>query len=91
MKIPAWLKGAIFAPTLLVLLFGLKLTCPANGDCFSDIFSTSAFLPLAAAYRVFGPKPVLLTHEPIFILSYWMIVGLLIGLLYDIARKKTRE
>jgi hypothetical protein len=91
MKVPAWLKGALFAPTLLVLLFGLKLTCPAGGDCFSDVFATTAFMPLAAVYRVFGPAQIILAHEPIFLLTYWMVVGLLIGLLYDLARKKTKE
>ncbi len=88
---PYWLKGAVFAPTLLVLLFVLKVSCLGQSDCFADVFSTPAFLPLSAVYRAFGPVSAIATHEPIFLLSYWMIVGLLIGLLFDLMRTNAKK
>jgi hypothetical protein len=88
---PYWLQGALFAPTFLLLLFFLKISCLGESECFADVFSTPAFLPLSAVYRAFGPVGSITNHEPIFLLVYWMIVGLLLGLLFDIYRSGAKK
>ncbi|MBX4189240.1 hypothetical protein KW785_01430 [Candidatus Parcubacteria bacterium] len=91
MKVPYSLQGLLFAPVFLVLLFVLKITCPSSSGCFADVFSAPAFIPLASVYKMFGPVEAISAHEPIFILGYWALVGLLVGLCFDIWRKGARE
>jgi hypothetical protein len=92
MKLPYSIQGALFAPAFALLVFVLKLTCPENGvGCFADAFITPVFLPLDFIYRVFGPRSIIVAHEPLFILLYWMIVGGLIGIFFDLYKKPKRE
>ena len=91
MKVPYCIKGALFAPALLLLLFGLKITCPASAGCFSDIFATPAFLPVAAVYKAFGPVEFVSTHEPGVLLGYWSMVGFFLGLVFDVSGKPVRR
>ncbi len=86
MKIPYAIQGAFFAPALVGVLFILKITCPASAGqgCFADPFLTPVFMPLMVIYKVFGDVSFVIAHEPIFILFYWIIVGIFVGLLFDI-------
>ncbi len=88
MKIPYSVQGAFFAPALVGVLFILKITCPvgAGQGCFADPFLTPVFMPLSVLYKIFGPVSFLITHEPLFILLYWIIVGIFVGLLFDILK-----
>jgi hypothetical protein len=90
MRIPYSLQGMFFAPVLIVLIFTLKAFCPGSaGDaCFVDWFATPVFLPLVAIYKIFGQIPVANGQEFLFILLYWTLVGLLVGLLIDLIRHK---
>lgn len=91
MRIPYSIQGALFAPTLILLLFVLKMTCPAptGAGCFADAFLLPMFMPLLFVYRVFGREAIVVAHEPIFILLYWMCIGLCAGMLADLYNKKT--
>lgn len=86
MKIPYFIQGAFFAPALVGVLFILKITCPAPAGqgCFADPFLTPVFMPLTVIYKIFGNVSFVIAHEPIFILLYWIIVGIFVGLLFDI-------
>ncbi len=88
MKIPYYIQGALFAPALVGILFILKITCPAGGGqgCFADPFLTPVFMPLTFIYKVFGDTSFLISHEPIFILLYWVILGLFVGMMFDILK-----
>lgn len=92
MKTPHWIQGALFAPALVGVLFILKITCPvgAGQGCFADPFLTPVFMPLTVIYKVFGNAPFLIAHEPIFVLIYWVIVGLFVGLLFDILKHENQ-
>ncbi len=87
-KVPYYIQGALFAPALVGVLFILKITCPAGAGqgCFADPFLTPVFMPLTVLYKVFGYAQFLIAHEPIFILLYWVILGLFIGMLFDILK-----
>ena len=93
MKIPYYIQGAFFAPSLVGIIFILKITCPAGAGqgCFADSFLTPVFLPLVAIYKVFGAVPFIVAHEPIFILLYWIILGIFVGLLFDILKHERKE
>jgi hypothetical protein len=88
MKIPYSIQGALFAPALVGVLFILKITCPAGAGqgCFADPFLTPAFMPLSVIYRIFGPASFIVAHEPMFILLYWIIIGLFVGAIFDILK-----
>lgn len=88
MKIPYYIQGALFAPALVGVLFILKITCPAGfgQGCFADPFLTPVFMPLTIIYEVFGNSPFVIAYEPILILLYWIILGLFIGMLFDILK-----
>jgi hypothetical protein len=92
MRIPYSIQGALFAPACAVLIFVLKITCPAPSGvgCFADPFIRPLFFPVPFFYAVFGNMRTLMYHEPFFVLGYWMIVGLLVGALYDIYRKQEK-
>jgi hypothetical protein len=93
MKVPYWIQGALFAPVLAILIFILKITCPApNGvGCFADPFLKPLFFPLPSFYAVFGGLRALPAHEPWFVLGYWTLIGLVIGLFCDIYKKVPPE
>jgi len=88
MRVPYTIQGALFAPACAVLIFVLKVTCPAPSGvgCFADPFVKPLFFPLPFLYT-FIHSPALAAHEPLFILGYWMIVGLIAGILADIYKK----
>jgi hypothetical protein len=93
MKVPYYIQGALFAPALVGVLFILKITCPAGAGqgCFSDPFLTPVFMPLTFIYKVFGNSPFVVSHEPMFILLYWILIGLFVGMLFDILNHKKQE
>lgn len=77
---PYWVKGIIFAISLTVLIFILKVLCPLNVGCFSDPFLIPLFSPLLIIENLFGS---LGGFEPFFILFFWAVVGGLIGHFYS--------
>ena len=89
MKVPYAVQGAFFTPALIGLIFILKMTCPAGAGqgCFADPFLTPIFMPLTLIYRVFGNSSFVIVYEPVLILFYWMLIGIFIGLLFDLLRK----
>jgi hypothetical protein len=87
MKVPYAIQGMLFAPALIGLLFVLNISCPQSGSCFSDHFAGIIFLPVAFVYKVFGNNTYLTTHESLLILTYWAIVGLLVGYVFDLLRE----
>lgn len=88
MRIPYSVKGALFAPALVALIFGLKIICPAplGAGCFADHFVAPMFLPLVLIEKFFGPGSFILSYEMVIVLVYWALVGLLVGLCIDIYR-----
>jgi hypothetical protein len=88
MRVPYAIQGALFAPSLVLLMFILKITCPVEtgNGCFADPFISSVFFPLPSVYRVFGHMEIITMHEPLFILLYWTVVGFLVGVAIDVHR-----
>jgi len=91
MRVPYTIQGALFAPACATLLFVLKVTCPPayGAGCFADPFVKPLFFPLPFFYK-FIHSSVLATHEPWFVLGYWMLVGLVAGGFVDIYKKVSR-
>lgn len=88
MRVPYWIQGALFAPACAVLLFVLRITCPGQGvECFAGPFVRPLFFPLPFFYSIFGHLRALPAHEPLFILGYWTLIGLIAGLCFDIYKK----
>jgi len=90
MRIPYSIQGLFFAPALIGLVFILKISCPAGTweGCFADNFITPVFMPIKFFYKIFSSHPLLLAaHEPLFILGYWALVGLFIGLIFDLHKR----
>jgi hypothetical protein len=87
MKVPYAIQGMLFAPALIGLLFVLNISCPQSGSCFSDHFAGIIFLPVAFVYKAFGNNTYLTTHESLLILTYWAIVGLLVGYVFDLFKE----
>jgi len=71
-------------------LIVLKAFCPAftSGVCFADFFAMPVFLPLVAFYRIFGQNPPFSNQELVLVFLYWALIGLLVGLLIDLIKKK---
>jgi len=92
MRIAYAIQGALFALALIGLVFIIKIGCPvgAGQGCFSDYFTVPMFMPLGFIYKFFGEVPVVYANESIFILLYWALVGLLIGLCFDLFPRKNR-
>ena len=90
MKVPYAVQGAFFAPALIGLIFILKATCPAGAGqgCFADPFLAPVFMPLTTIYKIFGSPSFIIVYEPVLIIFYWMIIGIFVGLLFDILRKQ---
>ncbi len=92
MKLPQSVEGLILAPGFASLILFLKLSCPAsNGEgCFADFFIRMVFLPLPFIYKIFSSHPDIVgRHEVSYLLLYWALVGLVIGLIFDIHKKET--
>ncbi|MDB5253945.1 MAG: hypothetical protein JWL80_11 [Parcubacteria group bacterium] len=90
MRVPYAVQCALFAPSLVLLIFILKITCPVEtgNGCFVDPFISSVFFPLPSVYRLFGQIGLVATHEPLFILLYWTVVGFLVGVVIDVYKSR---
>jgi len=92
MRLPYSIQGALFGPLFIGLALILKAFCPSNTTdmgCFADHLAIPIFLPLIMLYRAIGEE-VLLKHELWFVFIYWIIVGLLIGLIFDLRSRRSR-
>ena len=89
MKVPYSIQGALFAPVFAILVFFLKLSCPAGQvGCFADLFLKPVFMPLPFIDQVLGSRySFIQVHEPFVILIYWMLVGFVTGLFFDLIRR----
>src|SRR5688500_5801407 len=89
MRIPFSVRGLIFSPTLICLVFLLKAFCPdsAGSSCFADQFAVPIFLPLVAIYKIFGGSAVIGGQEFLLIMIYWAFIGFLIGLVFDLWKR----
>jgi hypothetical protein len=85
MRVPYAIQGALFGPILIGLSLVLKLVCPVavGGGCLTDHLAVPIFLPLIFVYRTFG-EGLVMAHELWFVLIYWSLVGLLVGLIFDL-------
>lgn len=91
MRFPHFIQGALFGPVLIGLALILKVACPApaGAGCFADYLAMPIFLPLTFVYQVFGQELVL-SHELVFILLYWSMIGFLIGLIFDLRKSPSQ-
>jgi|SRR3989344_5434682 len=89
MRIPYFIQGALFGPALICLSLVLKVVCPApvGAGCFTDHLAIPIFMPLAFIYRILDGN-FLLGYELLFVIIYWSLVGLLIGLIFDLRTGK---
>jgi hypothetical protein len=76
-SIPYWVQGGMFAVALVLLIFILKITCPLNIGCFADPFLIPLFSPLLI---IGGKLGSLSAYEPFFVITFWAMIGALIGL-----------
>lgn len=85
MRIPYAIQGALFGPVLIGLTLVLKMMClaPVGAGCLADHLAIPIFLPLILVYVTFG-QSLVLAHELWFVILYWSLVGLLIGLIFDL-------
>jgi hypothetical protein len=83
-KVPHWAQGAIFAVTLVILIFILKITCPLDIGCFADPFLIPLFSPLLIFEKLFGG---LGSYEPFSIIIFWTVIGGIFGLLFGKLKK----
>ena len=91
MRIPYFIQGALFGPALIGLTLVLKVFClaPVGAGCFADHLAIPIFLPLILFYTTFG-ESVVLAHELWFVVIYWSLTGLLIGLIFDLHTRRSR-
>ncbi|PIQ67165.1 MAG: hypothetical protein CO184_01425 [Candidatus Zambryskibacteria bacterium CG_4_9_14_3_um_filter_40_16] len=87
---PGWFRGLIFSVFFIFLIFFLKIICPLSVGCLSDPFFVPIFYPLVLIKFIFGVSSaeVLGRWEPIFILFFWALVGIILGYIYDIYKNK---
>lgn len=91
MRIPYSIKGALFGPIMIALTVALKAACPLTlGDqCFADYLAVPIFLPLILIYRIVR-SGLIMYHEFWFVILYWSIAGLLIGLIFDLRKGRSQ-
>jgi len=91
MHIPYFIRGALFGPAVIGLTLILKAMCPvsAGAGCFPDYLAVPIFMPLILLYATVG-KSLVLVHEFWFVLLYWSVVGLFIGLIFDLRTRPSR-
>src|SRR3989338_5616349 len=89
MRIPYSIQGALFGPVLIGLSLILKLLCPApvGAGCLTDYLAVPIFLPLIFVYKIVGGH-LIMYHELWFVILYWSLVGLLIGLIFDLRNRR---
>ncbi len=85
MRLPYSVQGAFFAPAFIGLVLILKVTCPVptGSGCLTDHLAVLVFFPLNLVYKIFGQTPIL-SYELLLVLLYWMIIGFLVGLIFDL-------
>jgi hypothetical protein len=91
-RVPHFIQGALFGPALIGLILILKVACPtkAGAECFADQLAVPIFLPLIFIYKIVD-EGLIMYHELWFVVIYWSIIGLLIGLMFDLwGRRKTQ-
>ena len=90
MRIPYFVQGALFGPALIGLSVVLKVLCPApaGAGCFTDHLAVPIFLPLIFVYRTVG-EGLVMVHELWFVVLYWSLVGLLVGLIFDLRTRQS--
>lgn len=91
MRIPHFIQGTLFGPAFIGLAFFLKLTCPASAGvgCFADHLALPIFLPLVFVYKIVDDNLIMM-HELWFILVYWSLVGMLVGLILDLRKSQSQ-
>lgn len=91
MRIPYCIKGALFVPILFVLVLVLKAICPVaeSNTCFADFMAVPIFLPLAVIYDLLGSSRSV-AYEFWIVLFYWLLIGFLIGLIFDLYRRRSQ-
>ena len=89
MRIPYFVQGALFGPALIGLSIVLKVLCPTSvgAGCFADSLAVPIFLPLIFVYKIVDDSLVMY-HELWFVVLYWSLVGLLVGLIFDLRGRK---
>ena len=89
MRTPYSIQGALFGPALIGLSIILKVLCPTSvgAGCFADSLSVPIFLPLIFVYKIVDDSLVMY-HELWFVVLYWSLVGLLVGLIFDLRKRK---
>ncbi len=90
MRIPYAIQGALFGPALIGLSLVLKLLCPVpvGAGCLTDQLAVPIFLPLIFVYKVVDNNLVMY-HELWFVVLYWVLVGLLVGLIFDLRNHRS--
>ena len=89
MRIPYFVQGALFGPAFIGLSIVLKVLCPTSvgAGCFADSLAVPIFLPLIFIYKIVDDSLVMY-HELWFVVLYWSLVGLLVGLIFDLRGRK---
>ena len=91
MRIPYFIKGAIFAPAVVLLSVVLKISCPApvGEGCFTDFLAVPVFLPLALVYKFSGTTfPSM--YEFWFVVVLWAVIGMVIGFIADLYKRQSQ-
>lgn len=92
MRIPYSIRGALFGPAVIGLSLLLKMVCPgtAGEGCFADFLAVPIFLPLIFVYKVVEDGWIMY-HELWFVFLYWVVVGFLVGLIFDLRKRKNGD
>lgn len=92
MRVPYSVQGALFAPTLMGLVFVLQVTCPepVGGGCFADNFTIPLFMPAVFLNSVLSGAGAFGQYELLFIMLYWVLVGALFGFIFDLYRDQSQ-
>ena len=91
MQIPYFIQGLVFGPAFIGLTLILKVICPvsAGAGCFADYLAVPIFLPLIFVYKIVGDGLVI-SHELWFVVLYWSLIGLLLGLIFDLRTRRSQ-
>ena len=69
----------MFAASLTILIFFLKVICPLNTGCLVDPFLVVLFSPLVLFESLGLSSLITDVNEPFIILAFWALVGFLVG------------
>lgn len=87
--VPYWAQGIFFAFALIILIFFLKIICPIDVGCLADPFLVPLFSPLRIT--AFLGITDLGKWEPLFIFSFWSVVGFCVGLVCENVKKNKKD